>query len=146
MNKLKRVFGTQIVSQSCSQKISNIKDVILAFSSIQYHFVRDICANFVIPNLPQSPDIVQNSDGGISNFGISGQSLINKNCHNSRTSNHIDIKLGPVAKLNKRNKTTSQKLHNDVMSINCDVIIIFWIYGQFGAIRKPDSGRMVCNT
>ena len=127
-------------------KSERVKAVTLAFFRIQKRFSRDILAKFGIPNSPQSPDIVQNSDGGISNFGISDQSLINKNCHNSRTSNHIDIKLGPVAKLNKRNKTTSQKLHNDVMSINCDVIIIFLTYGQFGAIRKPDSGRMVCNT
>ena len=32
------------------------------------------------------------------------------------------------------------------MSENCDVIVIFPIYGQFGAIRKPDSGRIVCKT
>ena len=30
------------------------------------------------------------------------------------------------------------------MSENCDVIAIFLIYGQFGAIRKQDSGRLVC--
>ena len=29
---------------------------------------------------------------------------------------------------------------------NCDVIVIFPIYGQFGAIRKPDSGGIVCKT
>ena len=29
------------------------------------------------------------------------------------------------------------------MSANCDVIVIFAIYGQFGAIGKPDSGRVV---
>ena len=29
------------------------------------------------------------------------------------------------------------------MSENCDVIIIFRIYGQFGAIRQPDFERMV---
>ena len=29
------------------------------------------------------------------------------------------------------------------MSANCDVIVIFPIYGQFGAIRKPVSGRIV---
>ena len=127
-------------------KSERVKAVTLAFFRIQKRFSRDILAKFGIPNSPQSPDIVQNSDGGISNFGISGQSLINKNCHNSRTSNHIDMKLGPVTKLNKRNTTTSKRLHNDVILINCDVIIIFWIYGQFGAIRKPDSGRMVCNT
>ena len=56
------------------------------------------------------------------------------------------MKLGPVTKLDKRNKTTSKKFDDDVMSENCDVIVIFPIYGQFGAIRKPDSGRIVCKT
>ena len=32
------------------------------------------------------------------------------------------------------------------MSKNCEVIVIFLIYGQFGAIRMPDSGRLVCKT
>ena len=36
-------------------------------------------ANFGIPDSPQCPDIGQNSDGGISNFRISGQSLIKEN-------------------------------------------------------------------
>ena len=30
------------------------------------------------------------------------------------------------------------------MSKNCDVIAIFSIYGQFGAIWKLDSGCIVC--
>ena len=30
------------------------------------------------------------------------------------------------------------------MSANYDVIIIFPIYGQFEAIRKPNTGRIVC--
>ena len=30
------------------------------------------------------------------------------------------------------------------MLANCDFIVIFPIYGQFGAIWKPDSGRIVC--
>ena len=30
--------------------------------------------------------------------------------------------------------------------MNCDVIVIFQIYGQFGAIRKPDSRSIVCKT
>ena len=30
------------------------------------------------------------------------------------------------------------------MSTNSDVIDIFRIYGQFEALRKPDSGRIVC--
>ena len=54
------------------------------------------------------------------------------------------MKLGPVTRLDKRNKTTSKKFDNDLMSKNFDVIVIFSIYGQFGAIRKPDSGRIVC--
>ena len=56
------------------------------------------------------------------------------------------MKLGPVAKLDKRNKTTSKKIEDDVMSPKCDVIVLFLIYGQSGAIRKPDSGRIVCKT
>ena len=56
------------------------------------------------------------------------------------------MKLGQVTKLNKRNKTISKKFDDNVMSENCDVNVIFPIYGQFGAIRKPDSGRIVCKT
>ena len=98
-----------------------------------------------MPKLPQSPDIEQSSDEDISNFWISVQSLIKVNCHNCRTSDNVDMKLGPVTKLdNKGNKSTPQKFESDVMSENCDVIVIFLIYGQFGAIWKPDSGRLVC--
>ena len=56
------------------------------------------------------------------------------------------MKLGPVTKLDKKNKTTSKKLGNDFMLKNCDVIVIFPIYDQFGATRKPDSGCSVCKT
>ena len=38
------------------------------------------------------------------------------------------MKLGPVTKLDKRNKTTSKSFDDDVMSANCDVIVIFPIY------------------
>ena len=89
--------------------------------------------------MPQSPDIGQNSDGDISDFWISGQPLIKENCHNSRTSNDIDMKLGPVTKIDKRNKTTSKKFDDDVMSKHCDVIVIFWTFGEFGAVRIPDT-------
>ena len=56
------------------------------------------------------------------------------------------MKLGPVTKLGKRNKIISGNFHDDVMSENCGVIAIFPIYGQFGAIRKPHFGRIVCKT
>ena len=40
----------------------------------------------------------------------------------------------------------SKKVEDDVMSGNCDVIVIFPIYVQFGAIQKPDKGRIVFKT
>ena len=43
------------------------------------------------------------------------------------------MKLGPVTILDKKNKAMSKKIDNDVMLENCDVIVIFPIYGQFGA-------------
>ena len=49
------------------------------------------------------------------------------------------MKLGPVTKLDKRKKTTSKKLDDDVTTLNCDAIVIFPIFGQFGAIRMPDA-------
>ena len=96
--------------------------------------------------MPQSPDIGKNSDVGISDFQISVQSLIKENCHNSRTSDDIDVKLGPVTKLDKKNKTRSEKFGVDVMSENFDVIVIFQMFGQFGAVRRLDSGHRVCKS
>ena len=66
-------------------------------------FYRNIRAKFGVLNSPQSPDTGQNSDNSIYDFHISGHSL-KENCHNSRTSDAIDMKLGPVTKLDKRNK------------------------------------------
>ena len=53
------------------------------------------------------------------------------------------MKLGPVTKLDKRNKTRSKKFDIDLMSGNYDVIVIFWIFGQFGAVRRPDSAKVM---
>ena len=64
----------------------------------------------------------------------------------SRTSDDIDMKLGPVANLDKRNKTTSKIFEDNVILENCEVIVIFLIYGQFGAICKPDYGYIACKT
>ena len=44
------------------------------------------------------------------------------------------MKLGSGTKIDKRNKTTSKNVDDDVMSVNCDVIVIFPIYDQSGAI------------
>ena len=32
------------------------------------------------------------------------------------------------------------------MSENCDVIVIFRIFGQFGPVRMPDSGYKLCKS
>ena len=47
--------------------------------------------------------------------------------------------LGPVTKLDKRNKTTSKNFDDDVMSTNCDVILIFLIY----MANLENSGRRI---
>ena len=44
----------------------------------------------------------ENPDSSISDFRISSQYLIKENYRNSRTSNDINIKLGPVNKIDKR--------------------------------------------
>ena len=120
-----------------------IKAITLAFCSILQLFIisLDICVKFNISNSSHSPDIWQNSDGGISDFQISGQSLIIENYHNSRSSNGSqDMNLGPVTKLDKRSMKMSKKFDDDVMLTYCDVIVTFPIYGKFGAIQKLDSG------
>ena len=44
------------------------------------------------------------------------------------------MKLGPVTKLKKRNKIIPKKIDADLMSGNCDIVVIFPFYSQFGAI------------
>ena len=56
------------------------------------------------------------------------------------------MKLGPVTEIGKGNKATYKRFSYDAMSANCDVLVIFLIYGQFGAIRKLKSGCIVCKT
>ena len=54
--------------------------------------------------------------------------------------------LQPVTKIDKRNKITSKKFDDDVMSTHFDVIVVFLINDKFEATLKPDSGRIVCKT
>ena len=54
------------------------------------------------------------------------------------------MKTEPKTKLDMKNKTASKEFDDDVMSANYAAVIIFSIYDQFAAIRKPDSGRIVC--
>ena len=73
-------------------------------------------------------------------FLTSGQSLIKRNC------DAIDMKLGPVTNLDKRKKKMSKKFMDDAMLENYDIIVVFPIYGPFGAIQKPDARRIAFKT
>ena len=60
------------------------------------------------------------------------------------------MKLELVTKFDKRKKITSKKkkkkkkkIDDDNSSENFDAIVIFQIYVEFGAIRKPDSEHIV---
>ena len=56
------------------------------------------------------------------------------------------MKLALITKLDKGNTEMAKKISDEVISVNFDVIVISPIYGKFGAIRKPDSGRMISKT
>ena len=53
------------------------------------------------------------------------------------------MKLGPVTKLDRKNMGTPKQFDDDAASANYSVIVIFPIYGWFGAIRNPESGHIV---
>ena len=110
---------------SCWFSLNNsetVKAATLHFAAFSYISLETFVPNFVILTQSQSPDIGQNSVSGISSFQISDKSLIKENCYYGNNNN---MKFGPATKLDK--KTVSNN---------------FLIYGQFGAIWKPDSGRM----
>ena len=85
----------EIQSESCKRSKLGILQ-----HSVTFH-LKHSCQIWY-PNLTQSSDIRQNSDKSISYF----RSIP---CHNCRTSNDIDMKLGPVTKLDNKNMTTSKK-------------------------------------
>ena len=60
-----------------------------------------------------------------------------KNCHNFKTGDDIDMKLGLITKIDKR-----KLRHVGKLCSHCQ----FLIYGLFGAVWKPDSGRIICKT
>ena len=93
----------------CWHSLNNsetVEAITFAFYRVKWLFLRDIHAEFGILNLIQSPNIGQNPKRMflISEFLVNF--LLKKNCHNCRTSNSVDMKLGPAAKLDKRNTTT----------------------------------------
>ena len=56
------------------------------------------------------------------------------------------MNFGPVTKIYERNKTILKEFDDNVILKNYDVIMFFSIYGQSEAIRKLDSGRIICRT
>ena len=108
-------------------------------------YLRHSC-QICISKLPQSLNIGKNTDGGVSDFRVSDQSLIKENYRNFGSSHNIDMKLAPVATLDKGNKITSKNLTITSCWQIVTSSLCFPIYGQFEAIRKPDSGCKVCKT
>ena len=96
-----------------------------------------------LTNIPSLLILGKTQTEGASDFRIYVQSLIKENCRNFRTSDAINMKLGQITKLDKRNKKSSNDFGGDVISANQDVIVIFPIYCQFGVIRKLDSAQSV---
>ena len=54
-------------------------------------------------------------------------------------SHDIYMKLGPVTKTYNRNRATSRKIEDDVMSKNCDIIVFF----QFITELQPTGSRIL---
>ena len=77
--------------------------------------------------------------------GFLVKSLTNKHSFNYKTSNGIDMKLGPLSKLGKRNIMTSRTFDNDLIRVNYGAIFILQIFGEFASIWKPHSGRIIGN-
>ena len=88
-----------------------------------------------MPNLVFPTGTGQNSNEGIFqilgktqtwvfHFQVSVQSVLNKICYYSRTTHHIDIKLEPITKFDKRKTATSKNL-----SI-CHIIVFFLFMGN----------------
>ena len=100
----------------------------------------DIRAKFGIPNSPQSPDIGQNSDGGISDFWSIPEK---ENYHNSRTSDNVDMKLEPVTKLDKRNKGNIKRnwrwRHVGQLWLHCHFSDLWPIWGNLEAGFRTHS-------
>ena len=82
--------------------------------------------------------IPQTSDGGITDFCISGQSFINENYHNSRASHEFDMKLGPVTKLHIRNTATlkSWTMTSSQQRPHC---LFFRFFSEFQVYSHPQA-------
>ena len=97
-------------------------------------------SNLVSLTCPSLQILGKTETGVFSIFRFLANPLYPKNvitCHN-RTCHDIDMKLGPAIKVDKRSNGDVKKFNDYVISENCDVILLFPIYGQFAAIWKPN--------
>ena len=123
--------GGGIVTPSwfCFNNSETVKAINLLFSGI--NFSLETLKWNLVSQPYSSLQILDETQTGL--FSISRflvKSLMNKNCYNSKTSNHIAMKLSPITKLDKRKATTPKTLDDDVMLANQGVIVSFSIYGQ----------------
>ena len=78
--------------------------------------------NLVFVTLPSPEVLDKNQNVSFPILGFLVKSLINKYCHDSRTSNVIDMKLRPVTKEPRQNQ---KKIDDDVVTTKYDVINTF---------------------
>ena len=85
--------------------------------------------------------MLEKTQTGISDFRISGQSFIKENCHNSRTIDDTDMKLGPINKLEKGNKTKSRNLAMTSCQRTVTSLSFFWLMANLeqSGSRFPDA-------
>ena len=115
------------------------------FAAFKNYSLEIFIPNLIFLTRPSPHILVKTQTGVFPIFRFLVKSLTNKIYHKSRTSNGIDIKLGPVTELDMKNTTMSNKFDDDFVSGNYYIIVFFLTDGWFRAIRNPDSGRMVCN-
>ena len=135
--------GRGIILLPCWFSLNNserVKPVTLEFFSIFPNiFVEKFLPNLASLTPPSLQIFGKNADGGISDFWLSGQSLIKENCHNSRASASIDKKLGPVTKLGKKNKKNTKKVEDDAIS----KIVASLLFLQFMVNSEQSRSRIL---
>ena len=84
-----------------------VKAVNTAFCSFKQLFIRD--KNLVSLTCPSLQIMGKTQTEVFQISGFLAKSLTNENYHNSRNGDDIDIKLGPVIKIDKGNTTSKKK-------------------------------------
>ena len=80
----------------------------------------------------------------ICNFRISAQSFIKRNCHNSGTSDDIDMKLGRVTKLQKTQTSNfkTQQHQKKLTMTSCQKIVMSLLFLEFTTNFEQSGSRI----